>query len=144
MTNLSVEELKDCLKEYIEIKIESLKSLYTSLRDTDRIALVVAKAEVDRRLAEMNEFRAQLAAERKDFISRIEYESKHASLRTEVDVKYTNHGNVDNTFHKETEERIRKIEGWQAKVTGALILISVLGVGNFIYLMLHPWPILGK
>lgn len=46
----------------------------------EHFAVTLAKEEIDRRLAEMNEMRAQINQERGSFLSRAEYESKHEVL----------------------------------------------------------------
>lgn len=140
MTCLNEAELR-WLKEYIELRVKALADIQEHTRKADQAALAVAKVEIDRRLETMNEFRSQLTNERKDYINRLEYESKHASLRLEFDARFNTHVADDANFHKTTEDRLRVIENWQSKITGALVLIGVLGIANFVYLALHLIPL---
>ncbi len=47
-------------------------------------ALEIAKQEVDRRLLGMNELREQISIERNQYLSRLEFESKHQALIDQV------------------------------------------------------------
>jgi hypothetical protein len=67
-----------CLSEKI-VRLEEQLKYSTQAVDT-------AKKEIDRRLEGMNELRTQITAERGNFISRVEYESKHEVLRSGIEV----------------------------------------------------------
>jgi len=45
----------------------------------------VAEKNVDRRLHEMNEFRAQINTERGQYVTRTNYDLQHETLRTAID-----------------------------------------------------------
>jgi hypothetical protein len=58
----------------------------------------VARGEMERRLAEMNEFRAQILMERKDFMSTKEYDVKHEFLRARIEKLEQSKSNLDGRF----------------------------------------------
>ena len=68
-------------------------------------AIGIATMNIDRRLAEMNEFRGQLKDQASTFITRQEYYSAHEAFR----------------------ETMRKLENWQASIQGMATQKSVTG-----------------
>ena len=53
----------------------------------EREALLLARKDIDRRLEEMNQFRAQIAQERGEFLRRDMYDEQNAAARNETDVR---------------------------------------------------------
>ena len=64
------------------------KSLQES-REAMASALQVASDNIDRRLDEMNELRAQINTERGAYLTRLEYDAKHEQLVTRVQAMET-------------------------------------------------------
>ena len=75
-------------------------------------ALGYARKDIDRRLEEMNQLRAQINAERGSFMTRLEYEAKHQTLIS----------------------AISSLQKFQYTVLGALTVFQLL-VGVVLYLV---------
>ncbi len=93
------------LRDYVDALFERLLSemkqaLADNNRNVDRAAGLM-----DRRLDDMNDFRAQVEADRPNYITVARYDEKHADL----------------------ERRLAKIEAWQANIMGRVVGIAVLG-----------------
>ena len=103
--DMNESELK-WLREYIDVRFAGSDKLRQEERLSDQRAVGIAKEEIDRRLADMNELRRQITEERLAYVPR----GEHIALT----------------------ERLRLMETWQARVTGALVLVGSLGIANFI------------
>lgn len=64
------------LREYFEARWEAHKNEHKLLAS----AIDRAGQDIDRRLEEMNQFRAQIQEERGEFLTKMEYESRHREL----------------------------------------------------------------
>ena len=83
-------------------------------------AVKLYRTELDRRLEEMNEFRAQILTERKEFLPIKDYDEKHEFLRTRVELLEQSKSNLDG-----------KIWMLGAVLTGITVLL------NFVF---RYWP----
>jgi hypothetical protein len=119
MTDGELAALKNWLKEYMDVRFAGSDRLRDEQYETGQRALAAAKTEMDRRLGEMNEFRAQILRERQDFIGRLEFEAK-SGARDELGTR----------LHQNAEHRLRALETWQAKVVGALVLLGAVGASS--------------
>ena len=61
------------LREYIDTKFHMQEKLFESKSDAAEKATILAKAEIDRRLEGMNEFREQLSKQADSFITRSDF-----------------------------------------------------------------------
>lgn len=92
------------LKEYIDQRF----------KDRDH-ALVLAAADLQRRLHAMNDLHRQIDAERGHFVSVEAFQHQHVALEEKV-----------TALDEKVGIRILAIERWQSKIIGALALTSVL------------------
>lgn len=96
--------------EAIKNSIEEQKQLFSQARTDDKSAIVLALAELQRRLDLLNEFRAQSADQQRDF-ARSEVVAKQLELRdTRLDI---------------LSERISSMEG---RFLGIAALGAILGI----------------
>lgn len=70
--------------ELLGQRIDALKELVEAWRQGDHLALSHAQTELERRLEEMNQFRAQIDRERRDYISREVYDQRHSELDRQI------------------------------------------------------------
>jgi hypothetical protein len=86
------------LKDYIESRLTQERELReTQVRDRNS-ALEAAKVEVDRRLEEMNNLRAQISSERQQFLSREVFDRAHGPLEDRVRILENFKANIDGRF----------------------------------------------
>jgi len=69
------------LREYFDAKIELLRELAATRKDAADEALRVAQAEMQRRLAELNQLRSEVTEDRSQFVRKEEYAPAHEELR---------------------------------------------------------------
>lgn len=66
--------------------------------EQSNVAIDTARNEVNRRLAEMNELRAQINVERGEYLSRHEYEAKHDALIERINSMERSRANLEGRF----------------------------------------------
>jgi hypothetical protein len=64
---------------------EQWQDAHKLFHEVEKEAIVLARKDIDRRLAEMNQFRDQIERERGEFVRREMYDEQHNSLRNDVD-----------------------------------------------------------
>jgi len=72
------------IKDYVDQRINDLKELIDSRFEALALNLTVAKTEIDRRLAEMNELRAQILEERGAYPTKDAVDHRIATLETRL------------------------------------------------------------
>lgn len=95
----------------VDQALERLVRLEERLTSSDK-ALEVARHEIDRRLAEMNELRKQITDERNIYLTRNEFFPKYDAMSTVI----------------------YSLQKFQWTITGALVILQIL-----IGLLLHFW-----
>jgi hypothetical protein len=106
------------LREYFEAHWVAHEKTHVALGD----AIDKAAEDISRRLAEMNQFRAQISEERGLFLSKTEYEARHRELETRL-------GTVKDTQDK----RLNDLERAKSNLDGRL---WALGAGFMILTVL--------
>jgi uncharacterized protein YydD (DUF2326 family) len=122
---------RDDVRHERELREQWQKS-HESFHILDKEALVLARKEIDRRLNDMNQFRAQIEKERGDFLQRDMYDQQYGTLRGEVDARF-------NVLRNETDARLKLLENTKSNLEGRIWaiggVITALAVG--LNLMLH-------
>lgn len=72
------------LRDYFDARVNDLKELIQAMFAQRDLSLTVAKTEIDRRLTEMNELRAQISQERGDLASREYVDQRLGALENRV------------------------------------------------------------
>jgi polynucleotide 5'-kinase involved in rRNA processing len=75
------------LRQYIERLIDERHKLYESKFEAHKVALDLAKCEIDRRLEQMNKFREENIQDKLKSVSRQEWQTGHQSLIAQFDEK---------------------------------------------------------
>lgn len=73
------------LREYIDIRVNSLELAMQAGLATAKEAVVKAEDATERRFESVNEFRGQLNDQQRSFMPRLEYEQAHNALISRVD-----------------------------------------------------------
>jgi len=76
---------KVSLKEYFDAALKNQEAKVDMIIKGQELALTLAKSEVDRRLEDMNNFREDMRKMQGQFLTREEYEGKHALIQQQVD-----------------------------------------------------------
>jgi DNA-binding transcriptional MerR regulator len=71
--------------EKYDIKLDGCQRMLAAHQEGTDKALEAAKEELERRLESMNEFREQLEAQSRTFLTREYYESRHTALAQKID-----------------------------------------------------------
>ena len=90
------------VQEYVELSVGHERALRLRSEADSLRALTEAKAEIDRRLHEMNQWRSQLTDERTQYVPRDWFEKVHATL----------------------EDRTRVLEGFKENINGRIIALG--------------------
>ena len=118
-------------KEYCDKRLDDLRryvcAQFTAIEKAAALAagelekdVTLARAEMERRLEGMNEFRAQLEKQASTFMSRDYYDSEHRSLFNEV------------RLLREWKSQTEGAKGWSNILAAAAVLISLaVGILHF-------------
>jgi len=117
---------------------EAWEQSHEQIHASEREALNVAKADINRRLESMNEMRAQIeaaerrvVAERATFVLRDMYDRDHAGLRDTLNVRIDALNNSSDSRLKELETNRANLDGriWAVGATvGVIISVLVLAI----------------
>jgi hypothetical protein len=66
---------------------EQWQKSHETTHELEREALLLARRDIDRRLAEMNQFRDQIERERGEFLRRDMYDEQNSAQRSETDTR---------------------------------------------------------
>lgn len=107
-------------------RIHRLESMVDSLRAEMKLQFVAlamgqtaADSDLERRLNQMNEFRAQIATERGQFVFKPEYEARHAALTLKLEEAFESSMTTHVKDVAVLTDRCSRIENRIAYVTGA-------------------------
>lgn len=92
------------LKDYVDYAISGERESRREQLAQMRLAVDLARDEVNRRLGEMNELRAQINKERADFLGREVFETNRDAL----------------------EKRIREMENFKSNIDGRILMLGGL------------------
>ena len=112
------------LREYFEARWKAHNKEHEMLQ----AAIDRAVAELNRRLEEMNQFRAQIQEERSEFIPKSEYESRHRELLNKMDAGFDS-----------LDKRVKLIELAKSNMDGRVVVV-LGGITVLINLAFHFWP----
>jgi len=93
------------LREHLDQRFDDLEKRLEDRWAAERRALGLAERNIEGRLEKLNELRQQVATDRSEYMNR------------EV-----------------AEGRLSRMEAWQSKATGALVVIAGIGVANLVKL----------
>jgi predicted RNase H-like nuclease (RuvC/YqgF family) len=124
------------LKEHFDTEHAALKEQMLAYKGSQEAALEVAKAELNRRLEGMNEFRAQLQSQAATFLTRERFDAnlekevtEHKALSDKIDLRLP--ANLYYSEHNELAKKVESIATWKAEQEGANAranLISIVAV----------------
>ena len=100
------------LDRHLSSELSALRRETQAVQASSKEAVLIASEEAKERLASHNGLIDQMQALSGTFVTR----------------------DTMDALKEGNDERLRRIESWQAKVTGALVLISVIGVANLVKL----------
>ena len=118
------------LKEYVDTRIEDLTTrCLCKISDMEK-AVVVATAQMDRRLEGMNEFRNQLKDQAGTFVYRPEYTAAHLRLAEDVQGLRLGQSNFvtrveHQAIHDRVDADIRSLQLTRANIEGKASMTSV-------------------
>jgi len=78
--------MADSIQHERELR-EQWQNSHDRLHALDKEALVLARAEIERRLDDMNRFRDQIEVERGEFLRRDIYDEQHEAIKTDFDLR---------------------------------------------------------
>jgi len=100
------------LDRHLSSELAALRRETEAAQESAKEAVGIASEEAKERLASHNGLIDQMQALSGTFVTR----------------------EILEALKEGNDERLRRIESWQAKVTGALVLISVIGIANLVKL----------
>lgn len=75
------------LRQYVERLIDERHQFYVAMFESHKVALDLAKVDIDRRLEQMNKFREENIRDKIMMVSRQEWQTGHQTLISQFDEK---------------------------------------------------------
>ena len=127
------------IRDYFERRIDDMQGNLTTQHHSDQETLSLTARELDRRLAEMNNFREQLSHQAGTFITREVYDNAHEYLRAQIEINRagietlrTTHVHDIGTVTGELGSVRSRMAGAAAAMLAAItILTTLVAILNF-------------
>jgi hypothetical protein len=119
------------LREYLEKWIDERWVAHGDVHRMLDEAVSIALKGLERRLDEMNQFRAQIQQERESFVSKPEYDARNREVSTKIDAET-----------KAMAARITVIEMAKSNLEGRVWMLgaTLTGVTILLNLLFRYWP----